>query len=96
MIHFVLIVHMFMPSGEYGYERYPIEAPICKETEEGRVEDSSCGIRFCLAKGRERAAVLWGRHPGTTFGLQCVSSDGSEQATEGAEAGGGHPALNFQ
>jgi hypothetical protein len=96
MIHFVLIIHMFMADGEYGYERYPVEAPVCETVEGKRVEDRTCGIKFCLQKGRERAAVLWGRVPGTTFHLQCVSADGKEEAEEGAKAGGGHPALGFQ
>lgn len=88
---FVLVVLMFYPSGKFEREMRPVEVPAC-----GAVEDSTCGIKKCMAIGRERAAQIWGVIPGMNFGIMCHKPDGSEAAKEGTEAGGGHPALNFQ
>jgi hypothetical protein len=93
---FILIIHIFMADGSYGYERIPIEAPVCETVDGVRKEDSTCGIRYCLQKGKERAAVLWGRDPGSNYGVQCNASDGTEEASVGTSAGGGHPALGFE
>jgi hypothetical protein len=90
-----LIIMIFVASGGFDRELYPVTVPVCKMVDGKRVEDSSCGIKACLKRGRERAADIWGRHPGVNFGIMCKNDNG-EVAREGNEAGGGHPALNFQ
>lgn len=88
---FTLILLIYYPSGKTEREMRPVEVPACTT-----VENSQCGIQQCMARGRERAAVLWGRFPGLTFGLICKKPDSSEEAVEGSVAPGGHPALNFR
>ena len=85
---------MFYQDGHHEYEKRPVEAPVCQTVDGVRTEDSSCGIKYCLKVGQERAAVLWGQVPGLNFMIEC-HKDG-EDAEIGTKAGGGHPALNFR
>jgi hypothetical protein len=95
MAIYSLIILIFYPTGGFDRELYPVEVPVCETVDGVRVEDSSCGIRACLKRGRERSAQIWGYMPGVNFSLICKNDNG-EIAREGNEAGGGHPALNFQ
>jgi hypothetical protein len=90
-----LIIMIFAATGGYDRELYPVTVPVCKVVDGVRIEDSSCGIKACLKRGRERAAEIWHVRPGVSFALICKNDNG-EVAREGNEAGGGHPALNFQ
>jgi hypothetical protein len=90
-----LIILIFHPGGGFDRELYPVEVAVCQEVDGKRVEDSSCGLRACLKRGRERAAQIWGQVPGVNFHIMCKRDNG-EVAREGNQAGGGHPALNFQ
>lgn len=95
-IALVLYILIFYPSAHgFDKETYPINAPVCQVVDGKTVEDESCGLKYCLAKGRIRAAVLSGAIPGAGFGLMCQASDGT-QITEGAEASPGHGGMNWR
>jgi hypothetical protein len=96
-IAFILYILIFYP-GQTGFDKemYPIQAPICKVVDGVSQEDESCGLRYCLKKGRIRAAVLSGAVPGVGFGLICKKADGTEEATEGSEPSPGHGGMNWR
>jgi hypothetical protein len=94
-IVYSLVILMHLLDGTSASERYPVTTQECQTVNGVRTEDSSCGIRACMKRGRERAAVLWGLNPGATFEIMCFKDDGLI-AKEGSNAGGGHPALNFE
>src|SRR5688572_28263413 len=89
-----VIIMMFTPGGGYETEKWPVEVATCQTVDGKRVEDSTCGVRACLLKGKERASVLWGRMPGT--GFQIICNKGDQKSSKSAEPAGGHAGVNWQ
>jgi hypothetical protein len=85
-----LVIIMFSLDGQMSRQVMPVTVPVCQNG----LETSGCGIKACMQTGRERAATIWGRHPGTTFGLMCSKNE--EIIREGTEMGGGHPGLGWR
>jgi hypothetical protein len=96
-ITLILYILIFYP-GQTGFDRemYPIETPVCKVVDGKTVEDDSCGLKYCLKKGRIRAAAISGAVPGVGFGLICKKEDGSEELKEGSEPSPGHGGMNWR
>src|SRR5690242_6462432 len=77
LVSYILYVLMFLPEGGFDREMHPVEAPACQPDSTGKiVEDSTCGIKFCLMVGKKRAAQLAGERPGVGFGIMCKKVDG--------------------
>lgn len=95
-----LVIVMFIQQPDESIktitQRFPIDTPVCQVVDGVRVEDSTCGVRYCMKKGREKAAELWGKNPGARFDIMCFNDEGKAAAKETSEAGGGHPALGFE
>ena len=96
-VAFILYIMIFYPNQNgYDKEMYPIQSPVCVVKDGKKVEDSSCGIKYCISKGRIRAAVIAGHLPGAGFGIICKTPDGKEELKDGAEPSPGHGGLNWR